>query len=122
MSIGSVLEKNRKERGLLQAELAELLQQDDIQVSKHAISKWESDKTLPNAHQFLALCRALRIYDVLGEFLGEADELRTGLNQRGQERLREYAKLLRESEEFSAAQLKKYLHIFKVCAILFAFV
>ena len=102
MSIGSVLEQKRKERGLLQAELAELLNEDGIQVSKHAISKWESDKTLPNAHQFLALCKALRIYDVLGEFLGEADELRRGLNARGKERLREYARLLRASEDFCA--------------------
>jgi len=104
MSIGTVLEQKRKERGLLQAELAELLEREDVQVSKHAISKWESDKTQPNAHQFLALCKVLRIYDVLGEFLGEADELRTGLNAAGKERLREYAKLLRGSEEFCSEE------------------
>ena len=104
MSIGSVLEEKRKERGLLQAELAELLEREDVRVSKHAISKWESDRTLPNAHQFLALCKVLRIYDVLGEFLGEADELRTGLNAAGKERLREYAKLLRGSEEFRSEE------------------
>ena len=104
MSIGSVLEEKRKERGLLQAELAELLEREDVRVSKHAISKWESDRTLPNAHQFLALCKVLRIYDVLGEFLGEGDELRTGLNARGKERLREYARLLRGAEEFRSAE------------------
>ena len=104
MSIGSVLEQKRKERGLLQAELAELLEQEDVQVSKHAVSKWESDKTLPNAQQFLALCRELKIYDVLGEFLGEADELRTGLNELGKKRLREYARLLRGSEAFRAIE------------------
>ena len=95
MSIGSILEKKRKEQGLLQAELAERLARDGVFVSKHAVSKWESDKTLPNAQQFLALCRELKIYDVLGEFLGEADELRTGLNELGKKRLREYARLLR---------------------------
>ncbi len=100
MSIGSILEKKRKERGLLQAELAELLARDGVSVSKHAVSKWESDKTLPNAHQFLALCRELKIYDVLGTFLGESDELRRGLNERGKDRLREYARLLRASEDF----------------------
>ena len=111
MSIGSVLEEKRKERGLLQAELAELLEREDVQVSKHAISKWESDKTLPNAHQFLALCKVLRIYDVLGEFLGEADELRTGLNARGKERLREYARLLRGGEEFRSAEERPVLRM-----------
>ncbi len=104
MSIGSVLEQKRKERGLLQAELAELLAQEEVQVSKHAISKWESDRTLPNAHQFLALCKVLKIYDVLGEFLGEADELRAGLNASGKERLREYARLLRGSSDFRARE------------------
>lgn len=101
MEIGSVLEKKRKERGLLQAELAEALAQDGVLVSKHAVSKWESSKTLPNAKQFLALCRVLKIYDVLGDFLGEEDELRGGLNEKGKARLREYAKLLRASEDFA---------------------
>ena len=100
MSIGAILEQKRKERGLLQAELAALLADEGIQVSKHAISKWEGGKTLPNAQQFLALCRVLKIYDVLGEFLGEADELRTGLNAQGKARLREYARLLRGDEAF----------------------
>ena len=49
MSIGTILEQKRKERGLLQAELAALLADEGIQVSKHAVSKWESDRTLPNA-------------------------------------------------------------------------
>jgi Predicted transcriptional regulator len=104
MSIGTILEQKRKERGLLQAELAALLADEGILVSKHAVSKWESDKTLPNAQQFLALCRELKIYDVLGEFLGEADELRTGLNELGKKRLREYARLLRGSEAFRAIE------------------
>ncbi len=103
-SIGTILEQKRKERGLLQAELAALLADEGILVSKHAVSKWESDKTLPNAQQFLALCRELKIYDVLGEFLGEADELRTGLNELGKKRLREYARLLRGSEAFRAIE------------------
>ena len=100
MSIGTILEKKRKERGLLQAELAALLADEGIQVSKHAVSKWESGRTLPNAQQFLVLCRVLKIYDVLGEFLGEADELRTGLNAQGKARLREYARLLRGDAAF----------------------
>ena len=44
MSIGAILEQKRKERGLLQAELAALLADEGIQVSKHAISKWEGGK------------------------------------------------------------------------------
>ena len=103
-SIGTILEQKRKERGLLQAELAALLADEGILVSKHAVSKWESDRTLPNAQQFLALCRVLKIYDVLGEFLGEADELRTGLNAQGKARLREYARLLRGDAAFREAE------------------
>ena len=100
MSIGSVLEQKRKEQGLLQAELAEALEREGVQVSKHAVSKWESDRTLPNARQFLALCRVLKIRDVMGSFLGEPGGLGAGLNRLGRERLREYAALLRGDAKF----------------------
>ena len=100
MSIGSVLEQKRKEQGLLQAELAEALEREGVQVSKHAVSKWESDRTLPNARQFLALCRVLKIRDVMGSFLGEPGGLGAGLNRLGRERLREYAALLQGDAKF----------------------
>ena len=100
MSIGSILEQKRKEQGLLQAELAEALEREGVQVSKHAVSKWESDRTLPNARQFLALCRVLKIRDVMGTFLGEPSGLGSGLNRLGRERLREYAALLHSDVKF----------------------
>ena len=100
MSIGSVLEHRRKELGLLQTDVAEALKGEDIHVTKQAISKWETDKVVPNAQQFLALCKVLEIHDVLGEFLGMHSNLLSGLNRAGRERVKEYARLLHRSEEF----------------------
>jgi len=100
MQIGEVLERRRRELGLYQADVAEALKQAGISVTKYAVTRWENDKTLPNAEQFLHLCRVLKIYDVMGEFFGESDALTDGLNRQGKERLREYADLLRGSEAF----------------------
>lgn len=70
-SIGDVLSARRKELRLSQSELATMLAKDGIDVTNQAISKWETGATLPNARQFLALCRALEIDDVGGSFGGD---------------------------------------------------
>ena len=57
-SIGEILNSKRRELGFSQAELASALAIDGIEVTNQAISKWETGSTLPNARQFLALCRA----------------------------------------------------------------
>jgi SOS-response transcriptional repressors (RecA-mediated autopeptidases) len=100
MSIGAVIAQKRREKALTQQELAKRLENDDIHVSLKAVSKWEQDAVLPNAAQFLALCRALEIHDVLGEFLGVHSGLMSGLTAEGRARVTEYAQLLRESRRF----------------------
>ena len=100
MSIGSVLSARRKALGLSQNALVARLEQEDIHVTKQAVSKWETDRVTPNAEQFLALCKILRIQDVLGEFLNQPGDVFSGLNRLGRERVREYAALLRKSAQF----------------------
>ena len=63
MSIGSNITKYRKEKGFTQAELGEKLG-----VSNQAVSKWESDSTLPDVMLLpdLAGVLGVSIYDLYG--------------------------------------------------------
>lgn len=101
-SIGEILNAKRRELGLSQSELASRLSAEGIEVTNQAISKWENGNTLPNAKQFLSVCRALEIDDIAGQF-GSASEggLLAGLDTAGRRKVMEYIQLLRESGRFS---------------------
>ncbi|MBR4550242.1 MAG: helix-turn-helix domain-containing protein [Oscillospiraceae bacterium] len=101
MQIGEILAARRKERGLSQMELAQALTARGCEVSNQAVSKWEKSMTLPNARQFLALCEALEIADVRGEFSEGRAGLLSGLNQEGRRRAQDYIQLLRESGRYA---------------------
>lgn len=99
---GKTLSDLRRARGLRQQELAEVLQREGISVSNQAISKWENGTTLPNALQFLALCRVLEVDDIAGAFSENGGGLLSGLNAKGRRRALEYIDLLRESRRYRA--------------------
>ena len=103
MSIGSVLSERRKALGLSQDELAMRLEHKGIHITKQAVSKWETDRVVPDAQQLLALCDLLGIQDPLGAFLDRPAAILRGLNSKGQARVREYADLLRGSPSFRLA-------------------
>ena len=98
--IGEVLTEKRKALGLLQAELAVKLKTEGVSVTNQAISKWENGMTLPNARQFLALCRALEIDDIGGEFTEGGGGLLSGLNTAGRRKAMEYIGLLHDSGRY----------------------
>ena len=56
MSFGENLKNVRKQRGVTQEELAEILG-----VSRQAISKWESDSGYPETEKLLVISKALNI-------------------------------------------------------------
>ena len=93
--MGRKLAALRTEQGLSQRQLAERLTRMGEPASDKAVSKWEKGTTQPSARQFLALCRALEVADMSGEFLGEG--LTRGLDRAGRRKLAEYADLLRRS-------------------------
>ena len=98
INIGEILNIRRRELGLSQSELALRLGGEGIEVTNQAISKWENGNTLPNAKQFLALCRALEIDDISGEFFGGSrGGLLAGLDSLGRKKAMEYIELLRDS-------------------------
>ncbi len=101
--IGPTIAKFRKEAKLSQGELAGKLSELGFSPSAASISSWEKDVSVPNALQFLAVCKTLGINDIYGEFVKEdrlsTDELH-GLNEEGKKRAREYISLLLLSEEY----------------------
>jgi len=99
--LGSILASHRKEMKMSQLELAEQLTNYGINVSNAAISAWEKDSTVPNANQFLALCKILEITDIYNEFIGfNPNDVMARLNDEGKEKVLEYIGLLLLSEQF----------------------
>ena len=103
MNIGEVIQNRRKELGMSQAELAEKLNAAGESITNQAVCKWEKNLTLPNARQLIALCRVLRVDDIMGEFTGEG--IFAGLNAAGRRKALEYTELLRRSGMFGAAEV-----------------
>lgn len=101
MDIGKTLAKLRKEAGLSQAELAVRLSMLGVDVTNQAVSKWESGNSLPNARQFIILCAALGVEDVLGEFTKGKYGAYAGLDSEGRRKLAEYKSLLISSGRYS---------------------
>ncbi len=96
MEFGEILAKKRRELGLNQSQLADRMSLMGMPLSNQAISKWEKGTTLPNAKQFLTLCRALNIEDINGLFIGGGDGIFHGLNAEGRKKAMDYIELLRE--------------------------
>ena len=100
-NIGEILNQRRKELGLSQSGLAAKLSNSGINVTNQAISKWENGSTLPNAIQFLSLCRVLDIDDINGTFMsGSSGGILAGLDSTGRRKVMEYIELLHDSGRY----------------------
>ncbi|MCR4846660.1 MAG: XRE family transcriptional regulator [Eubacterium sp.] len=96
------LAASRKAAHLSQQEVAEKLTSMGLATKNKSISAWEKGLATPNAVQLLALCQIYGIKDIYGTFIDEnSDELTSGLNETGKEKVREYAELLKESKKYS---------------------
>lgn len=95
---GQTIAAKRKERGLSQPQLAELLNEKGLDVKAHSLSKWEKNVNTPNVLQFFTLCEVLGIEDI-NETFGVAIEnnLYAQLNREGQKKTLEYMNLLIKS-------------------------
>lgn len=65
MTLGTIIQKKRAERGLSQEQLAE-----QVGVSRQAVSKWEVGDAIPDTDKLVPLARALGI--TVDELLGNA--------------------------------------------------
>ena len=103
--IGATLASHRKEKHYSQHDVAAMLIPYGISVSNAAVSAWEKDTTIPNAHQFLALCKILEITDIYEEFIGSYEKEKiTKLNEKGKEKVAEYISLLLLSDIYRVAE------------------
>lgn len=100
MNIGEILAALRKESGKSQTCVAEYMSGQGRPVTQKAISKWEQGDTLPDAEQFLLLCRLYGVSDVLSVFAEEEDG--GALNSLGTQKLLEYLRLLQSSDKYLA--------------------
>ena len=92
-SLGTILNTLRREAGLTQPRVAELLSFEGIDIKTAGISKWEKDMTMPNASQFLALCRIYGVSDVLGVFT-DSPSMTSGLSSEGKRLVQNYIRVL----------------------------
>ena len=100
-SLGSVLSSYRKKNKISQIELARILSRYNIKVTSAAISAWEKNISIPNATQFLTLCKILGIKEIYNEFIEpSSDNAFLQLNSKGREKALEYINLLLLSEEY----------------------
>lgn len=100
-TLGSILASYRKKKKISQLELADELAKYGVNVSNAAISAWEKDSSVPNANQFLILCKLLGITDIYNEFIGfNPDDVLAKLNDEGKAKALEYISLLLLSEQF----------------------
>ena len=63
-SIPEILSTYRKKNGLLQQDLAKLLNENGIQINYKNISNWECGKSEPSIEIFLNICRILKVEDI----------------------------------------------------------
>ena len=106
-NIGDIISSNRKKLKLSQPMLAELLQQEGINLTAKAISKWETNATEPSVATFLAVCKVLNITNIYEEYFGEnpADPL-SSLNDEGKEKVLDYIGLLHDSGKYEKQTAK----------------
>lgn len=99
-SLGTILTSLRREAGLTQPRVSELLAAEGIDIKPAGISKWEKDMTMPNAAQFLALCAIYGVTDVMATFTGASGSL-AGLNAEGRRLVSDYIRVLLASGLYS---------------------
>jgi len=99
--VGQRISELRKAAGFSLATFSSYLKDFDIDVGPAAISKWERGTAVPNAYQFMAVCFALGVTDVLTEFAPSQDRKQL-LNAEGQRKVAEYTEDLIASGKYTA--------------------
>ncbi len=107
MDFSAWLKNYRKERKLSQPELADWLNTQALiakKIDKSMVFNWESRRSLPDYKTMLAIGYVTGLADPYLTFLGATHGYR--LNDAGQRKLDEYARLLEESPRYAYAPQK----------------
>lgn len=82
MSLGNNLYKARRKKGLSQETVA-----DTLGISRHTVSKWETDETLPNVFQAKEMARLYELsLDDLMEYDANVQEIEKVIQNTSEER------------------------------------
>jgi len=98
--IGSTLSSLRKDKKLMQKDLAALLSGYGFKVGAKTIYNWEKGLSQPSIPQFLALCDLLDVDDVLWQFAGIRKGPYAVLNQDGRKKARDFVDLLFQIDKY----------------------
>ena len=94
ISIGKTLAELRKEKKLMQKDIAKRLADYGYNVAVQSVHRWEKGISQPSIDQFIALCDIFDIDDVLWVFAKINKGKYAGLNKKGRQKAREYIELL----------------------------
>lgn len=101
-TFGKILAMHRKEYGVKQKDFLSVLELNGIKIKSSAYSSWETGTSLPNALQFLTLCRIFGIKDIYTEFIGPNDvNPFSELNEEGIAKAMDYISLLANSGKYA---------------------
>jgi len=100
VSIGSTLAELRKEKKLMQKDVAGRLNEFGHKVKAKTIYNWEKDISQPNIEQFLDLCTIFGVDDIHWRFCGVHKGFYGGLNNEGRMKAREFVDLLFQVEKY----------------------
>ena len=103
ITIGETLSELRKNKKLMQKELAARLSVYGFSVSAKTIYNWEKGLAQPSIPHFIALCDILDVDDVLWRFAGIRKGPYSCLNSDGRHKAREFIDLLFQIDKYRAA-------------------
>ena len=99
--IGETLAHYRKQAQLSQVEAAKKLSDAEITTNNKAIYTWEKGIAMPNAAQFLALCKIYGITDIYSAFIEpNPDNPLAILNDTGRDKALDYIDILSQLENY----------------------
>jgi len=94
IQLGATLSELRKNKKLMQKELAAKMSVYGFDVKAKTIYNWEKGLSQPSIPQFIALCDILDVDDVLWRFAGIPKGPYAGLNRSGRQKAREFIDIL----------------------------
>ena len=94
IQLGATLSELRKNKKLMQKELAAKMSVYGFDVKAKTIYNWEKGLSQPSIPHFIALCDILDVDDVLWRFAGIPKGPYAGLNRSGRQKAREFIDIL----------------------------
>lgn len=102
MELGKTLTALRKAKSYLQSDVIAKMAERGYPVTTGTFSRWEHDKAIPQADQFLELCQIYGVRDVLGTFIHAMSHRADPLTKEGRNRVVEFEQILIASNMFSS--------------------